>query len=197
MNPGLGKQKMDIDALIAQLRAIPAIERVWRSRAYQKGGVVIRQGDSIPDIFILERGLIKLHYTTFDGKEWIKSFIADRGLFGSRSAQSGLTSTFTANCIEPSRIVRLPYALFLDAVSANPALNLAFLAFSEWVGLKKERREYDLLCLSAEQRCRQFLDHDAALAARLSQGDVARYLGITPIAFSRIKKMMSSSGSEK
>lgn len=186
---------MEVDALIAQLRDIPEIVRGWQSRVYSKGDDVIRQGDNVPDIFVLESGLIKLHYITYDGKEWIKSFIADLGVFGSRSAQSGLTSAFTANCIERSRVARLPYPLFLDAVSANPALNLACLAFSEWVGLKKERREYELLCLSAEQRCRQFLDNEAALAARLSQGDVARYLGITPIAFSRIKKRISSSRS--
>ena len=185
---------MDIDALIAQLRLVPAINKAWQSRVHQRGEDVICQGETVPDIFILERGLIKLHYTTYDGKEWVKSFIADRGIFGSRSAQSGLPSVFTASCIEQSGIVRLPYALFLDAVSANPSLNIAFLAFSEWVGLKKERREYELLCLSAEQRCRLFLDDTPQLAARVSQGDIARYLGITPIAFSRIKKRIMLNG---
>ena len=59
------------------------------------------------------------------------------------------------------------------------------------MGLKKELREHDLLCLSAEERYRNFLNDSPALVERITQMDMARYLGITPIALSRIKGRLS------
>jgi len=63
--------------------------------------------------------------------------------------------------------------------------------FTQWLGLKKEIREYRLLCLSAEEAYKDFLQMNPKLLERLTQVDIARYLGITPIALSRIKKRLS------
>ena len=50
---------------------------------------------------------------------------------------------------------------------------------------------YDLLCRSAEERYRVFLAQEPALADRLTQSDIARYLGITAIALSRIRRRLA------
>ncbi len=181
--------KIDISAQIERLRNFPEVAPLWQRRIHRKGEIVLRQGDCVSDIFILESGLVKLFYTTSKGEEWVKSFIPDQGFFGSRSAQQpGQASHFSASCIEDSTLVRLPFAIVQQALSQHDEFTSDYLAYSEMVGLKKEIREYALLCLSAEQRCRNFLNEESALAARLSQSDIARYLGVTPIAFSRIKK---------
>ena len=181
--------KIDVAAQIERLQNFPEISPLWRRRTHRKGEIILRQGDCVPDIFILESGLVKLFYTTSNGDEWVKSFIPDQGFFTSRSAQQpGQESHFSACCIEASEIVRLPYAVVQQALAQHSEFASDYLAYSEMVGLKKEMREYALLCLSAEQRCRDFLTQENELANRLSQSDIARYLGITPIAYSRIKK---------
>ncbi|MBL4788193.1 MAG: hypothetical protein JKY60_03815, partial [Kordiimonadaceae bacterium] len=58
------------------------------------------------------------------------------------------------------------------------------------LAMKKERREYELLCLSAEQRYRLLLERQPDLVSKIKQQDIALYLGITPVALSRIKKRM-------
>jgi CRP/FNR family transcriptional regulator, anaerobic regulatory protein len=191
MNPSLAPGKLDFAAMIGRMRSCVDLSHLAQRELYNKGDVVLRQGDTVPDLFILEAGLVKLFYTTAAGEEWVKAFIPDWGIFGSRNAQIlSQPSQFSACCIETAQIVRLPYAALWRAAEINPTIKADLLDYSEWVGLKKERREHALLCLSAEERCKDFLRDEASLASRLSQSDIARYLGVTPIAFSRIKKRL-------
>ena len=53
--------------------------------------------------------------------------------------------------------------------------------------MKKERREYEFLCLSAEERYRLLIKRSPDLVRQVTQNEIARYLGITPVALSRIR----------
>lgn len=186
---------LDFSALEAQLLKHERLRPHIRPLTFQAGEHVIRQGDACSDIFILRSGLVKIYYVTREGKEWVKSFIMNRGVFGSRSAQmAGEGSAFAAVCVEDSEVAAIPYPVFLEASLKDAALMELVFRFNEWLGLKKERREYDLLCRSAEERYRTFVKRDAELAGRLTQVDIARYLGITPIALSRIKRRVTGRG---
>ena len=184
--------QLDFSALDALLLRHERLRAHVRMQTLRAGDHVIKQGDVCSDIFVLRAGLVKIYYVTREGKEWVKSFIVDRGVFGSRSAQiAGEGSAFAAVCVEGSEVAAIAYSVFLEASLQDPALMKLVFRFNEWLGLKKERREYDLLCRSAEERYRVFLARDAELAARLTQVDIARYLGITPIALSRIKRRVT------
>jgi len=155
---------------------------------FRPGEDIFSQGEVSPDIFVVTEGLVKLHYVTIDGKEWIKSFIMDKGMLGSRASQSlGQPSTFSATCLEDCVIHSIPYKAFETLCAEDPTLAAMAFQFFQWLGLKKELREHQLLCLSAEERYRNFLNENPELAGRITQVDMARYLGITPIALSRIK----------
>ena len=174
------------------LRAQPSLFDGRKATQFTKGANIFDQGETCPDVFVMTQGLVKLHYITLDGKEWIKSFIVDQGVFGSRASQSlGQPSTFSATCLEDCVVFRLPYKAFESLCTGDPKLAAMTFRFFQWVGLRKELREHDLLCLSAEERYRNFLNDTPALAERITQMDMARYLGITPIALSRIKSRLS------
>ena len=53
--------------------------------------------------------------------------------------------------------------------------------------MKKERREKEFLTESAETRYRMLVDQSPGLLDKVRQKDIARYLGITPVALSRIR----------
>ena len=185
---------MGLDLLVKRLTADPALARHVQRRSLAKGEVVFRQGDPSRDIHVLRGGLVKLFYLTHDGKEWIKSFIADAGVFGSRRSQvAGGTSAFSAASIEPSEVLVLGYDRFRAAMARDAELLTLFLEMSEAMALKKEVREHDLLCLSAEARYRRFMIEQGDLAARLTQVDIARFLGVTPVALSRIRRRFTES----
>jgi len=73
-----------------------------------------------------------------------------------------------------------------DTMMANTFMKLLF-NFS----MKKERREYEFLCLSAEERYQLIREQTPDLLDRVTQNDIARYLGITPVALSRIRARTS------
>jgi CRP-like cAMP-binding protein len=189
----LPADQLDFSAFEALLLKHAGLRSHLKERTVRAGEHVIKQGDVCTDIFVLRAGLVKMYYVTREGKEWVKSFIMDRGVFGSRIAQmAGEGSAFAIVCVEDSTLVTLPYSAFLEASLRDATLMEMVFRFNEWLGLKKERREYDLLCRSAEERYRTFVARDAQLAGRLTQVDIARYLGITPIALSRIKRRVAA-----
>jgi CRP-like cAMP-binding protein len=190
--------QIDFSALETLLRQHERLRSHLRERIVRAGEQVINQGDVCTDIFVLRSGLVKIYYVTREGKEWVKSFIMDRGVFGSRIAQmAGEGSAFAVVSVEDSTLLTLPYSVFLEASLRDATLMEMVFRFNEWLGLKKERREYDLLCRSAEDRYRTFVTREAQLAGRLTQVDIARYLGITPIALSRIKRRVASRGASE
>ena len=180
--------RADLGKLDALLAGCGELQTYLTPRVFAAGDHLIRQGEDCAEIFLVRAGLVKLFYLTRDGKEWVKGFVMDRGMVGSRTAQAGGESSFSAVCLERVDAVAVPYEVFRAALAANLSLAEAVFQFQEALGLKKEEREYDLLCRSAEERYARFVAREPELVSRLTQADIARYLGVTAIALSRIKR---------
>ncbi len=180
------------DEFMEKILTSQKLEKHFVEDRHRKGSHIFTQGDVCRDVFCVRRGLIKIYYNTLDGKEWIKTFIADQGIFGSRSSQMlNIPSPFSALCLEDTEIVSFPYDQFEDACFEDMQLARAVFRFTQWLGTRKELREYQLLCLPVEEAYQDFVHTNPALLGRLKQIDIARYLGITPVALSRIKKRLA------
>ena len=159
---------------------------------FHKGELIIRQNECCSRVFFIRSGLIKLSYITLEGKEFIKSFLQKGDLLGSLYSQiSGGGSTFNAEAMDAVEVEALDYCIFQELIEKNTSLQLFALNFFRHLALKKEMREYELLCLSAEQRYERFCEKHPLLVKKIKQADLALYLGITPIALSRIKHRVS------
>lgn len=174
---------------ITMLQERASREDMWRLERCERGTELLRQGGAGDQLVVMMSGLAKLTYLTPSGDEWIKSFIVDQGLFG---ALDGKISRFGAISLESCTVVRLRVAWVLQEVAADPRLGAQTTALYQSVLDRKQKREEALLCDTAEVRYRKMLDEEPDLLARLPQGDVARYLRVTPIAFSRIKRRVRS-----
>lgn len=191
MNQSLSGPNNPAAVLAALLIDRALCDRQGIERAPRKGETLFDQGQQLDRVFLLKTGLVKLVYATPDGDEWIKSLIVDTGLFGpSGSSDTGLIS-YSAMALEPSSVLALPLPWVAASLAADASLNRAYAKFIDWVRQRKEVREAALLCRTAEQRYIDLLTNEPYLMARLQQADIARYLRITPIAFSRIKRRIS------
>lgn len=179
-------------ALIAALRPHAEAARLWLPRDLPKATAAFAPGDETADVFLLLSGLVKLVYTTEDGEAWIKSFILNQGVFSGRGASDAAPGeSYGAECLEACRIVRLPRPFVQKAVAGDAAVRSAYDAFAAWVLARKQAREAALLTLTPEARYRALRTHAPDALARLPQGDVARFIGVTPVAFSRIKRRVA------
>jgi len=155
---------------------------------YKKDESVFRQGEICPKVYFIGTGLVKLSYLTLEGKEYIKSFISENEMFGSLQSQlSGGGSSFSAIAMEELELEVLDFSIMKELIERYPALQKLLLGFFQQLALKKEIREYEFLCLSAQQRYENFCLNYPEMSARIKQSELALYLGITPIALSRLK----------
>jgi len=164
-------------------------EGVGKSVSRKKGDVLFKQGSLDTSIYVVQRGLLKAYYATLDGKELVKSIIAEGEFIGSLiSCRLGEPCTFNLVCLEDCQLVRVPFSELQRKSSDKPELAGVVISGLLDLAIKKERREYEFLCLSAPERYQLFIERHPDLVGRLTQNDIARYLGITPVALSRIKQ---------
>ena len=190
MNPDLVGTSSPVAELVGALREKARNAGQLRAVCAARGERLFDQGAKVDTVFILQSGLVKLVYETVDGNEWVKSLIADRGLFGPSDYAEGNAIAYSARAIEPSSLGQIPLGWISQTLSTSPDMAMAYARFVNWVRQRKEAREAALLCQGPEDRYRDLLASSPDLLARMPQADIARYLRITPIAFSRIKRRL-------
>ena len=87
-------------------------------------------------------------------------------------------------------ILVIKYDNWKNLVFRHECWNLLIKSLLESAYIKKEKREREFLLDSAEIRYKRFLKENSNLIDRIKQYQIASYLGITPVALSRIKKSM-------
>ena len=188
MNSGLDNDHLE--EIIRPLRDLAVAEGLWRVVEHPRGTELMAQGAAAEHIFVLDQGLVKLTYATAEGGERVKSFIVDKGVFGAAIGDDEIR--YAAVTLETSVVCALPVRWLTERLASHPALATALARFDRWFGKRKEARELSLLCDTAEDRFRALLRAEPQLVLRLPQADIARYIGVTPIAFSRIKRRMNA-----
>lgn len=157
-----------------------------------KGKYLFRQHQEPASLFFVEQGLVKAFYETLDGKEFIKSFIKEGQVIGSLQALvANQSNNFSVIALENCIVKEISKSQLRECVDSGVNTGVWLNEFLLSLAMRKEQREYEFLCLSAEERYLLFCQREADLVPRLSQLDIARYLGITPVALSRIRRRLS------
>ena len=160
-----------------------------------KGATLFSQGQHHPYAYFLHQGLVKLCYVTHSGTERTKSLLQEGALFASLGAlRPEAVCGFSAVTLEPVEGERFPMGAFLERMEQNLLWERIGRKFFQELAFRKERREYQLLVLSAPERYEQVIQESPELLQRLSQAELARFIGITPVALSRIRGRRSRRG---
>lgn len=173
-----------------QLEDLVAIGQV---KTLTSGDYFIREGETPQKLAFVLSGLFRYVYINDKGLEFTKSLIQDGNFISSYSAmitQSG--SHFFIEALEDAVVFVIPYSKWQMLLTQDPFWTQFLLQFIEKGFITKEKRERDLLLLSAETRYLNFLEEYPGMDKRIKQTIVASYLGIQPESLSRIRKKMSS-----
>jgi len=163
------------------------VQEFGTSQNYKKKSYVFSQGDNNKYIYLVVEGVLKANYYDNEGKEYIKSFLFAGDSIASSQALSGGTCSFSLLCLKETKLIKLSYQEVRLAAANNIETANSIIELLMSFAMKKEQREFELLCLSAEQRYKKLLTKYPDIAQQITQNDIARYLGITPVALSRIK----------
>jgi len=163
------------------------LQQFGTSQCYKKKSYVFSQGDENKYLYLVLEGVLKASYNDKDGKEYIKSFLFSGDSIASSQALSGGSCSFSLLCLKETKLIKLSYQEVRQAAANNLDTANSIIELLMSFAMKKEQREYELLCLSAEQRYKNLLTKYPDISQQITQNDIARYLGITPVALSRIK----------
>lgn len=190
--------KSDIMALFApwlERWGIPDLDSnsAWLQEISLKSFAVddylVRAGDIDDSLYLLQSGLVRLFYTTPDGRERNKAFFRAGQLTGPVSAaMTGSAAPFSIQAMEPLEALSFPYSAMSTAAEKDLAIARAIQQMLAEAFIRNEQREAMLLTCNAEQRYQWLLDNEAGLTERIAQFHIASYLGIDAVSLSRLKR---------
>lgn len=172
------------------------LENLFRPRILARGEIFQRAGEQpINNAFVAE-GLFRTYYETEDGKEFITNFCRPGHFLGNYSAiLRGGPMSLNIEALEDSFILLLPFQSLRGLMREFRAWETFGRRAAENLYLEKEDRERDLLLLSAEERYLLFRKSPLRrMEDRIAHYYIASYLGITPVALSRIRSRLKKSG---
>jgi CRP-like cAMP-binding protein len=185
-----------MDDLLQAIRSIANIpETEARKLAAITQGLYLNKGDlflrhgAIPQKFaFVSSGLFRYFYVSTKGSEYTKGFFQEDSFIVSYSAMVKQTGSYYAiEALEESHVQVIDYHKWLKLYNDHPCWTPVLIALLQKGYMKKEAREREFLLLDAEERYRLFLQEYPNLELRIKQHHVASYLGITPVALSRIR----------
>ncbi|MCH6255677.1 Crp/Fnr family transcriptional regulator [Puniceicoccaceae bacterium K14] len=155
----------------------------------KKGSSLFRQGEQAGKSFhYLHSGLLKASYLTAEGKESIKTFFCDGALVGSlHCVIEKAALPFSTIALRDSQLVRFSVDDLKDRAKVDLELANELIERLIQVALKKEKREREFLTLTPFERYCALRKQSPEILENVTQADIALYLGVTPVALSRMK----------
>jgi CRP-like cAMP-binding protein len=179
-------------ASLQHLAPIPDAEwrfarTLLRPTRLAKGEHLTRQGEVATEFGWIHRGLVRKYYVDAGGRERVRGFAAEGQIAGAyASLLTRAPATLSVQAAEPTELLVMDAAQ-LDALYARHVCwQQVGRRIAEQLFVERERREHQLLTLSATERYEAFLREHPQLAKRVPRHQVAAYLGITPVSLSRL-----------
>ncbi|MBI3523401.1 MAG: Crp/Fnr family transcriptional regulator [Betaproteobacteria bacterium] len=167
--------------------ALAAIEALVSRRLVNAGQHLLQAGEPAVNIFFVEQGLLREYYLDSAGRESTRR-VCKEGEFSGSLADllAGGAAVVSIEVLEAGEVLAIDWASVDALAEQHPSLMKFLRRSAEALYLRKTRREFEMLTLSAAQRYRKFAQEAPGVDARLPRHIVASYLGITPVHLSRI-----------
>jgi len=157
----------------------------------QKGEFLFQQGETCDRLFYLHSGLVRYVSVSETGKEFTQTFAKSPRIIGStRAMVTKKPLLFGIQAIEDCMIISYHWANLFDEMRHDKGFLECYCHFLEHIFVIKEERESAFVKDSAEKRYLDFCVDFPELKDNIPQQQIASYLGITPVALSRIRQRL-------
>lgn len=160
-------------------------------RTFKKNSFPIRQNDTLTNLFLVRKGLVRGIYTDEDGNEITKCFSSEGCFFSAEGLLQNRTASFDIECLEDVVCIQIPYLVIAKLRQDNPSIGDLFQLILVKEFLESEKRSKNVLLLDATTRYQCFLKDYPELSSRIKQKYIASYLGISPVSLSRLRAKLT------
>ncbi|MDF1697940.1 MAG: Crp/Fnr family transcriptional regulator [Saprospiraceae bacterium] len=170
------------------------IEKIFKERQIKRRQFILQEGDVAKyNTFVVE-GCLKMYYVDDKGKEHNLQFAIENWWIGDLgSFHSEKPSKLYIEAMERSIILQIRKEDQLQLFIKYPKFNRIFRVFTENALINIQERILQNISSTAEERYLDFLDRYPYFFQRISNVQIASYLGITPEFLSTIRKNLSKS----
>lgn len=152
---------------------------------------IVRAGETPTHFFVILSGLVRYYYSSPEGKHWNKAFFHEGEMVGSLSAfLKQQPCPYNIEVLEPSRLVAVPLQIFARQQGRSLQIREMLDKVTQELMLRNESREALLLTCNSEERYRWLQANESWLLARVPQYQLASYLSMDAVSFSRIKRKL-------
>ncbi|GGN35564.1 MULTISPECIES: Crp/Fnr family transcriptional regulator [Marinomonas] len=157
----------------------------------RKGDYLFQQGDFANRLYFLHSGLVRYVSVSDEGKEFTQTFAKSPRIIGSTKAMvTGSTVLFGIQALEDCMVSSYPWQAFYAQMRQDIGFLECYAKFLERIFMTKEERENAFVKYSAERRYLDFCMTYPELKNTIPQQQIASYIGITPVALSRIRQKL-------
>lgn len=162
------------------------LSNIFKLKKYKNNDHIINPTKENDRIFFIISGLLRYYYLTEDGKEWNRAFLSEGMISTSFSKDFGWINPYGIQAIEDSMILVADFSDFQLLFDDNPMIERLQRRLIESILIKKIDRERSFLQSSANMRYKDFVKQFPQVFQRITQYQLASYLGITEASLSRL-----------
>lgn len=173
---------------------IAFLESVIKERKVRRRQFILQEGDVCKyNSFVIE-GCFRMYKVDENGKEHNLQFAVENWWIGDiGSFHSEQPSQLNIEAIENSVILQIKKEDQLRLFVDYPKFNRIFRVFTENALVSLQRRVLQNISSTAEERYLDFVERHPYFFSRISNVQIASYLGVTPEFLSTIRKRLSKS----
>ncbi len=154
---------------------------------------ILQEGDVCKNYTFVMKGCFKMYKVDANGNEHNLQFTTEDGWIGDLgSFYSEKPSELYIEAMEPSIIIQIEKTDLLYLFIHFPKFNTRFKVLVENAFIRLQKRVLQNISSTAEERYLDFTNNYPSLYNRISNVQIASYLGITPEFLSKIRKELVS-----
>jgi len=164
---------------------------------YRKRQYALQHGDVCQHFHFVVRGCLRLYKVDKEGAVHVLQFATDNyWILDLASFHHVKPSQLNIDALEDTVVLRITYTDLIDLYLKAFKFNRIFRVLLENHFMQQQERIAQLFSSSAEERYQSFLEDYPHLLSRLSQVQIASYLGVTPEFLSRIRNRIAKGGKD-
>lgn len=154
----------------------------------RKKQLLVTAGEECRYEYFVNKGCLRQYYLDDKGMEHILMFAPEdwwiSDMYGFINHKPALT---TIEAVEETEVLALDRDTYEELVKQVPQFERFFRIILQRAFVSNQRRLIESMTLAAAQRYDNFVQQYPSLEQRLSQKQIASYLGITPESLSRVR----------
>ena len=168
---------------------IEFLETIFSFRTYQKKSILFNQDQICREFYFVEYGSIRAFNVNENGKSATIMFaIKDWWVTDIYCFTNQKPALLSLEALEETKVAVLSYDNFQLLLNKFPKFNRFFRILFQNAYSREQLRVLDSISLTTEERFQKFLDKYPQIVEKLTQKQIASYLGVTPEFLSSVKK---------